>query len=83
MRWDGQGSTVFSDEYAVAALLVPPINAVLAHDSLEVANLPVELESPLLSLLELNNVAFWIPAVEHDMASKAPGSFFWLEIATR
>ena len=39
--------------------------------------------SPLLSLLELNNVAFLIPAVEHDVASKAPSCFFWLEVAAR
>jgi len=46
VRWYGQGSTVFSYENAVAALLVPPIDAVLACDRLEVADLPVELGSP-------------------------------------
>ena len=38
--------------------------------------------SPLLGLLELNNVAFWIPAVEHGVASKAPSSLYRLEITT-
>jgi hypothetical protein len=44
--WYGQGSTVFSNEHAVAALLVPPIDAVLARNSLQVADLPIKLGSP-------------------------------------
>jgi hypothetical protein len=46
VRWYGQGSTILSNEDAVAALLVSPIYAVLASDGLEVADLPVELGSP-------------------------------------
>jgi hypothetical protein len=45
MRGYGRRSTAFSGELAVAALLVPPIRAVLACDGLQVADLPIELAS--------------------------------------
>ena len=39
------------------------------------------LTEPLLSLLELNDVALWIPTVEDDVAAKVPSSSLRLEIA--
>jgi hypothetical protein len=43
MGRDGQRSAVIAYEYAMAALLVPPVNAVLAGHRLEIADPPIQL----------------------------------------
>ena len=35
----------------------------------------------LLSLLELHDITFGIPAVENDMAAEVPSTRLWLQIA--
>ena len=37
----------------------------------------------LLGLLELHDVALWVPAVEDDVTTEVPGARLWLEVAAR
>jgi hypothetical protein len=42
MRWNGQGASVGSDKYAMAAATVPPVDSMLSGDDLKLTDPPIE-----------------------------------------